>query len=158
MEKLTMETRIVIALVIAAIVLRLLMGNPLKNSIEKISDAFKPEVKELDPKQKDWLKDQLEVTNPKTISNETAKRYAEILKNAMTNRFFGLGWGTDEQAVYDVLNSLNNKADFYAVFGEFGNVEGKHLIQWLQSDEFKVEERYKINAILNKIDLSIIVN
>ena len=66
--------------------------------------------------------------------------------------------GTDEDAVYDVLNLLRNKSDFYTIMRFFGTVEGKNLVQMFQSDEFTLDERLKINNILNRIGLSIKVN
>lgn len=143
---------IYIVLIIAAIVGHYLLRNRIGKGIKKAGEWFKPDIKDIDPATADWLNDQIKINDPPTIQPETAKRYADVLRNAVA------GWGTDEDAVYDVLNLLRNKSDFYTIMRFFGTVEGKNLVQMFQSDEFTLDERLKINNILNRIGLSIKVN
>lgn len=143
---------IYIVLIIAAIVGHYLLRNRIGKGMKKAGEWFKPDIKDIDPVTADWLNDQIKINDPPTIQPETAKRYADVLRNAVA------GWGTDEDAVYDVLNLLRNKSDFYTIIRFFGTVEGKNLVQMFQSDEFTLDERLKINNILNRIGLSIKVN
>lgn len=143
---------IFILIIIAAIVAHYLFMNSIGDKAEKLKDWLKPDIDDIDSATADWLNDQIKINDPPTIQPETAKRYADVLRNAVA------GWGTDEDAVYDVLNLLRNKSDFYTIMRFFGTVEGKNLVQMFQSDEFTLDERLKINNILNRIGLSIKVN
>ena len=143
---------IYIVLIIAAIVGHYLLRNRIGKGIKKAGEWFKPDIKDIDPKTADWINDQISLSEPPTIGNETAYRYANIIIESVA------GWGTDENAVYDVLKNLRNKSDFLMVMKLFGTVEGKDLIQMFQSDEFNLDERLYINSLMNKLGLSIKVN
>ena len=74
---------IYIVLIIAAIVGHYLLRNRIGKGIKKAGEWFKPDIKDIDPATADWLNDQIKINDPPTIQPETAKRYADVLRNAV---------------------------------------------------------------------------
>lgn len=72
------------------------------------------------------------------------------------------GTGTSEKSVYNVIDALKNKSDWYKLVSVFGMRESKarfskfkgNLITWLE-DEFSGREMEKISAKLEKIDVTL---
>ena len=70
--------------------------------------------------------DEKEVSVPKTeIQNLVAK-----LKAA----FGSYGWGTDEDAVYDVFEALNSRSDVLSLINAFGVYEDHTLPEWMNKE------------------------
>lgn len=71
------------------------------------------------------------------------------LCNKLYNAFYGglFGWGTDEDAVYEVFNRINNQADLYKLIAVYGTRENMTLDQAIVS-ELNNSELKKLNTIL----------
>ena len=83
--------------------------------------------------------DEKEVAIPKTeMLNLVAK-----LKTA----FGSYGWGTDEDAVYDVFETLNNRSEVLALVNAFGVYEEHTLGEWMNK-ELNSEELEHVQNIL----------
>ena len=91
-----------------------------------------------------------------TFSDAELKIMAGQLYTAMH------GAGTDEKAIYRVLEKLKTKDDWNALVKAFGIKEGGtwvspfrgNLLDWLQ-DELSAKEMKRVNEILNLIGVSI---
>lgn len=81
-----------------------------------------------------------------TLSTAYFYSFSTQLYNAFNQHWFGLG--TDEDAVYNVFNQLNNTADVYKLIQVFGTKDGKTLDAWIRS-EFSRSELKKLNSILS---------
>ena len=80
-----------------------------------------------------------EVSIPKTeMLNLVAK-----LKTA----FGKYGWGTDEDAVYDVFEALNNRSEVLALVNAFGVYQEHTLGEWM-NEELNSEELEHVQNIL----------
>lgn len=80
-----------------------------------------------------------------TLSTSSYYMYANQLYNAFRPHLFGLG--TDEDAIYNVFNQLNNTADVLQLIKTFGTKDGKTLDVWIRSELGRSEIR-KLNSIL----------
>jgi hypothetical protein len=91
-----------------------------------------------------------------TLSDSAALTMADQLFNAMNI------WGTDEDAIYAVLNKLQNKDDWNKIVSKFGIRKSTmwgssftgDLIVWL-SDELNSKEKAIVRGILAKISVTI---
>ena len=72
--------------------------------------------------------------------------YANQLYNAFNQHIFG--WGTDEDAIYNVFSQMNNTSDVYKLIQVFGTKDGKTLDVWIRSELSRNELR-KLNSILS---------
>lgn len=57
------------------------------------------------------------------------------------------GWGTDEDAVFEVINALKNNVDFLKIRSEFGIRDGYDMKEWFYGD-FSSSDIQKINNLL----------
>ena len=57
------------------------------------------------------------------------------------------GWGTDEEAIYEVFSKVSSASDVLLLIKTFGIKDGKTLIEWITS-ELNSSERSKLNQIL----------
>lgn len=73
------------------------------------------------------------------------KSFADKLDTAMRDTWFS--YGTDTPAVKEVLEALNNNADFLQLQKSFGVRDGWTLQQWITGD-FNESERAELNSIL----------
>jgi len=82
-----------------------------------------------------------------TLTPAQAENYAGKLHEAMK------GWGTDEDAIYEVFTNLSTKGDLLYVIKTFGVRGGMTLVQWITA-ELNSKERTKLNSIIasNNID------
>ena len=76
-----------------------------------------------------------------TLKEATAKALADKLYEAMD------GWGTDEAAIYEVMNEMNTRSDVVLLIKTFGVRDGKNLVQWITS-ELNAKDRAQVNNIL----------
>lgn len=81
-----------------------------------------------------------------SLANASYYQYANQLYNAFRPHMFG--WGTDESAVYNVFNNMNNTADVLKLVQAFGVKDGKTLESWIRS-ELSTSELRKLNYILS---------
>jgi hypothetical protein len=67
----------------------------------------------------------------------------------LANTIYGAckGWGTDEDAIYNAFNQLNNTADYLKLENVFGLHDGHNLDWWMRS-ELSNRERKQLNDIL----------
>lgn len=72
--------------------------------------------------------------------------YSNQLYNAFRQHIFG--WGTDEDAIYNVFQQMKNTADVYRLIQVFGTKDGKTLDVWIRSELSRPELR-KLNSILS---------
>jgi hypothetical protein len=87
-------------------------------------------------------------TNQLTFSN------VEFAGKANTIERAAAGWGTDEDAIFTVLNSLRTSSDFYKLVQVYGVRRELNLIETL-IDEFDDSEMEKTRSILENIGVSI---
>lgn len=66
------------------------------------------------------------------------------------------GWGTDEDAIFNVFSKMKTNNDLAQLQVSFGVKEGQNLGQWLQ-DDLGDDEKNKVRSILtsNGVTLSI---
>lgn len=83
--------------------------------------------------------------NP-TLSSASYTAYANQLYNAFRQHMFG--WGTDEDAIYNVFSQMNNTSDVYKLIKVFGTKDGKTLEVYIRS-ELNNRELRKLNTILS---------
>lgn len=81
-----------------------------------------------------------------SLTNASYYQYANQLYNAFRPHIFG--WGTDEDAVYNVFNNMNNTADVLRLVQEFGVKGGMDLQSYMRS-ELSAKELQKVNGILS---------
>ena len=83
-----------------------------------------------------------EISAPAVTLNEaTAKALADKLYEAMD------GWGTDESAIFEVMNEMKSRSDVLMLIRTFGVRDGKNLVQWITS-ELNAKDRAQVNNIL----------
>ena len=77
-----------------------------------------------------------------SYQNTQYEIFADALLTAMK------GWGTDEDAVKDVMQKMNNNADILKLIQVFGIRDGYGLSAWI-TDDFSVKDKDKyINQVL----------
>jgi hypothetical protein len=76
-----------------------------------------------------------------TLSSAKYNQLAAIIYQACDR------WGTDEDAIYNAFNQLNNTADYLKLNSVFGLQDGHNLDWWIRS-ELSNRERRKLNEIL----------
>jgi len=77
-----------------------------------------------------------------SYQNTQYQIFADALLTAMK------GFGTDEDAVKDVMNKMNNNADILKLIQVFGVRDGYGLSAWI-TDDFSAEDKDKyINQVL----------
>ena len=77
-----------------------------------------------------------------SYQNTQYQIFADALLTAMK------GFGTDEDAVKDVMNKMNNNADILKLIQVFGIRDGYGLSAWI-TDDFSAEDKDKyINQVL----------
>lgn len=81
-----------------------------------------------------------------SLSTSSYYMYANQLYNAFRPYMFG--WGTDEDAIFNVFNQMNNTADVLQLIKTFGTKDGKTLDVWIRS-ELSHSEIRKLNSILS---------
>ncbi len=57
------------------------------------------------------------------------------------------GWGTDEEAIYEVFETVNSRSDILSLIKEFGVVDGHTLTEWL-NNELNASERQHLQEII----------
>lgn len=80
-----------------------------------------------------------EVSLPRTELNALVAK----LKTA----FGAYGWGTDEDGVYEVFETLNTRSDVLSLINAFGVVDGHTLVEWINK-ELNASEIEHIQEIL----------
>ena len=83
-----------------------------------------------------------EVTIPKTEMNSLVAK----LKTA----FGSYGWATDEDAVYDVFESLNSRSDVLSLINACGVVDGHTLVEWMNKELDSDELEHIQNILTSK--------
>lgn len=86
-----------------------------------------------------------------TLSSASYYAFSNQLYNAFRQHIFG--WGTDEDAVYNVFSQMNNTADVYKLIQVYGTKDGKTLDVWIRSELSRPELR-KLNTILSNKSIS----
>lgn len=82
-----------------------------------------------------------------TLSSAKYQQLATAIYNACK------GWGTDEEAIYNAFNQLNNTADYLKLESVFGLRDGHDLDWWMRS-ELQKRERRQLNEILSNKGIS----
>lgn len=76
--------------------------------------------------------------------------YSKNEYEGMANKLYVAmdGWGTDEDAILEVFERINNDLDFLELDSAFGSKDGYSMLEWLQGD---ISQYYfdKINNMLN---------
>lgn len=67
---------------------------------------------------------------------------ADDIENAIA------GWGTDEEAIYDVMRQIKNDIDFLKLQNAFSVRDGENLSQWMRGD-LSSSEMASVNSILS---------
>lgn len=75
----------------------------------------------------------------------------ESMANKIANAINGLG--TDEEAIYDVFERLENDLDFVALDKAFGVRDGENMREWIVGD-LDSEELQRVNEILSTSGIS----
>ena len=57
------------------------------------------------------------------------------------------GWGTDEDAIYEVISHMQTRSDVLYLIKKFGVKDGLTLNGWFTA-ELNAKERTKVNTIL----------
>ena len=81
-----------------------------------------------------------------TLSESEIRNLANKLEQAFYGNVFG--WGTDENAVYEVFNRINNGADLRKLISVYGTRPDMTLNQAIV-DELGRSELNKVNTILS---------
>lgn len=81
-----------------------------------------------------------------TLSESEIRNLANKLEQAFYGNVFG--WGTDENAVYEVFNRINNGADLRKLISVYGTRHDMTLNQAIV-DELGRSELNKVNTILS---------
>ena len=76
-----------------------------------------------------------------TMTTNQIKLAADKLYTAMK------GWGTDEDAIYEVFTGITTRADILALIKYFGVKGGANLVEWITA-ELSSSEREKLNSII----------
>lgn len=92
----------------------------------------------------------------RTINNSDAANIAANLRDAMFGSWLGLGWGTDEDAIFSQISFLRNETDWLMVVKAFGLTNGMTLTQALES-ELGTADRKKVSDMLRAIGVTIAV-
>lgn len=79
-----------------------------------------------------------------TMGNATYYTLANQVYNACK------GFGTDEDAIYNVFNQMNNTADVYKLIQVFGTKDNKTLPMWIRGDLNRWEIKNLNNILANK--------
>lgn len=82
--------------------------------------------------------------NEVTVPNTEMQNYVAKLKAA----FGSYGWGTDEDAVYEVFEALNSRSDVLSLINAFGVYEGHTLPEWMNK-ELNSSELKHVQQILS---------
>lgn len=128
------KTYIYIALALVAVAAVIWIVCELTGTTAKLKDKFAQ-------KKLDELLDGEITAEAVTLNEATAKALADKLYEAMD------GWGTDEAAVYEVMNEMNTRSDVVLLIKTFGVRDGKNLVQWITS-ELNAKDRAQVNNIL----------
>lgn len=129
LKKYGIYAAIVVIIVIAAI------------AIYKISKKFL--VNELNQAQQEHINSLEIIQNEVSIPNAEMSNLVAKLKAAFGN----WGWGTDEDAVYDVFESVNSRSDVLALVNAFGVYDDHTLNEWMNK-ELNSEELAHVQEIL----------
>jgi len=81
------------------------------------------------------------------ISAAMMRQYADRLYTAVK------GWGTDEDAIYDVFGNFTTNDEIMQLIKIFGTRGGMTLPQWIL-DDMTAKERKKLNLILTNNGVS----
>lgn len=87
-------------------------------------------------------------------TSELTYTNAEFLGKAAAIERAATGWGTDEDTIFSVLQSMQTSSDFYKLVQVYGVRREMNLIETL-IDEFDDEEMQKARGILETIGVSI---
>lgn len=119
---------------VIAIILIVLLIKWLKNKVgDKITEVQQEHVNALEI-----------VTSEVTVTDAQIQQLVKKLKTA----FGRWGWGTDEEAVYAVYESLNTRSDVLKLVNKFGTQDGHTLEEWL-NHELNAEEIEHLQSILS---------
>lgn len=118
---------------IIVLVLVFVVGKYIKS---KVSGAFSQA-------QQDYV-NSLEITNSEVhLSDAQLQALVAKLKTA----FGKWGWGTDEEMVYSVFETLSTRSDLLALVKKFGVVDGHTLNEWMNK-ELSTSELEHIQSLL----------
>lgn len=76
-----------------------------------------------------------------SITQDQFNTYASKLYKAMK------GWGTNEQAIFNVFDEMNSRSDVQQLIKTFGTKDGMTLKEWLY-DDLNENDIQHINSIL----------
>ena len=120
--------------IVAAIVLMVLFWGRIKNLFASLTNKVA---------NAQDLQNHMEETGERTtLSSAKYSQLATSIYNACK------GWGTDEDAIYNAFNQLNNTADYLKLESVFGLQDGHDLDWWMRS-ELSNRERRNLNEILS---------
>lgn len=106
-----------------------------------------------------WLKAKLSDTMTEAQLNEVNKleittsdvtvtgSQMQSLISKLKAAFGRWGWGTDEEAIYEVFDTVNSRSDILTLIKEFGVVDGHTLTEWL-NNELNASERQHLQEII----------
>lgn len=106
-----------------------------------------------------WLKAKLSDTMTEAQLNEVNKleitptdvtvtgSQMQSLISKLKAAFGRWGWGTDEDAIYEVFETVNSRSDILTLIKEFGVVDGHTLTEWLNK-ELNTSERDHLQQII----------
>lgn len=106
-----------------------------------------------------WLKAKLGDTMTEAQLNEVNKleitptdvtvtgSQMQSLISKLKAAFGRWGWGTDEDAIYEVFETVNSRSDILTLIKEFGVVDGHTLTEWL-NNELNSSERDHLQQII----------
>ena len=106
-----------------------------------------------------WLKAKLGDTMTEAQLNEVNKleitptdvtvtgSQMQSLISKLKAAFGRWGWGTDEDAIYEVFETVNSRSDILTLIKEFGVVDGHTLTEWL-NNELDASERQHLQEII----------
>lgn len=129
---------VILGFLVVIIILMVIFWSKIKNAWQNFR---------LNRSQNTILNDYEDQTGETTsLTNASYYQYANQLYNAFRPHMFG--WGTDEDAVYNVFNNMTNTADVLKLVQTFGVKDGKTLQAWIRS-ELSSSELRKLNGILS---------
>lgn len=84
------------------------------------------------------------------IANGGGLSFSDVQFNSYANKLYASmkGVGTNEEAIFEVFNSIRTRADLLKLISVFGIKDEMSLSQWLY-DDLSVKDLGKINAILS---------
>lgn len=128
---------IIVIIIVILVVLVWVFWGKLKTLFSEISNKYQ---------QNSELNNYISTTGEQvTLSDSDLRQLANKLYTAFYGGLFG--WGTDEEAVYDVFNRINNGADLHKLISVYGTREDLTLDQAMV-DELNNSELKKVNTIL----------